>query len=775
MFTHYGVDRDVQIIVQKFLETFSLFILLGLVALRPLIAESYDSSVDSISGALQGVSQPSPLITLLFDLSILVATLGWLVGRLWVKTSRSYAKTGLEWGGIVVLVAAICSCVFAGNQRLAINGAIDWLCYPLMAIVLVQLIHRPWHRTLLLSVVLASAFAQSVECFDQYFIGFEDTWEHYESIKENFWAQQGVDLSDSKVELFENRIKSNEASGFMPHSNIAGSYLLLCSFVAAGVLISLLRRSEKRSTSYDGIATYTLLGLIIASGVMIVALVFTQSLGAWLAVGAGASVCLVLYWFRNWITEKRCQTVLIGWLLLLLGVGAVAGHGWYHDSLPGSSLMFRWQYWRNSAGMIADHPLAGVGRENFGRHYLRTKSIDSPEEVSNPHNLFVQAAADWGFPGLIGLLFMLFGVSFYVTRPIVQTSESSQSERGPPSKIVWLGWIIGLMIVIVVLRLPLLGSDDPDFVYFKTILAAVPWIAMFLCSACLLQTRAIQSVEGQRMMRMAVAIGLFSFLVHDMINFAMYVPATAMTFFALLAFCLSQSSEYEVGSKKITSWRRWCPIGFALAAILLVLYVGVIPVGRSMGSLSGARQSASMIATVPLTQQIPATHFDRAASVDPYDSTPLIEKVEWLLAVMQNPEYRDEAFVLADQAIAGAIQRDPHHLKLRRLQTLLYQQRSQHTKSKEDFHQAIDFARDALQLYPQDPHGLAVLADCYFEGGVETGDRDWVEQAADQYQNALDMDDRRLEWEKLQRFSQKQVDYIKDRLQQAKQKSEPRP
>ena len=108
--------------------------------------------------------------------------------------------------------------------------------------------------------------------------------------------------------------------------------------------------------------------------------------------------------------------------------------------------------------MIADHPLAGVGRENFGRHYLRTKSIDSPEEVSNPHNLFVQAAADWGFPGLIGFVLMLFGASFYVTRPIVQTSESNQSERGPPSTITWLGWIIGLMIVIIVVRLPLLGT-----------------------------------------------------------------------------------------------------------------------------------------------------------------------------------------------------------------------------------------------------------------------------------------------------------------------------
>ena len=43
-------------------------------------------------------------------------------------------------------------------------------------------------------------------------------------------------------------------------------------------------------------------------------------------------------------------------------------------------------------------------------------------------------------------------------------------------------------------------------------------------------------------LRMGVMVGLFAFLLHDMINFAMFVPATATSFFALLAVCVSAGS-----------------------------------------------------------------------------------------------------------------------------------------------------------------------------------------------------------------------------------------
>ena len=108
------------------------------------------------------------------------------------------------------------------------------------------------------------------------------------------------------------------------------------------------------------------------------------------------------------------------------------GHGLTWGHLPTASLDFRWQYWRASAPLIADHPLTGVGRENFGRHYLAYKSIDSPEEIRNPHNLFVEATAEWGALGGAGLLALLLAGSWRYVRPRRTPGGPELSAQPPP-------------------------------------------------------------------------------------------------------------------------------------------------------------------------------------------------------------------------------------------------------------------------------------------------------------------------------------------------------
>ena len=141
--------------------------------------------------ALGNVSDPSPVRTLVFDALILLSACGWLAARA-IGPGRRYRRTGLEWGLGLIAVAVVISCIFAGNKRLAVNASVDWLCYPVLTIALVQLMHKPWHRRLLLAAVLGAALAQTGQCFEQYFVGFEETKNHYESIKADFWGRQGV-------------------------------------------------------------------------------------------------------------------------------------------------------------------------------------------------------------------------------------------------------------------------------------------------------------------------------------------------------------------------------------------------------------------------------------------------------------------------------------------------------------------------------------------------------------------------------------------------------
>ena len=393
-----------------------------MVALRPLVAESYDSAGNPMTAALESVSDPSPVHTLVFDMAILVSAVGWLVARA-IGSHQRYRRTGLEWGSLIIVLAAIVSCCFAGNKRLAINATIDWLCYLVLTIVLVQLLRHRWQHRVLIAVIVATACVQAVQCFDQYFVGFEDTWAQYEEIKDEFWARQGVDRDSAKVELFESRIKAREASGFLPHSNLTGSYLMLCGLVALGVSVSSLARSMnlKRVLATGACG-------VLATGIL-AAVLTTKSNGAILACVFGLGLWILIRLTRHWIDSHRTRALLIGWVLAAIGLSATVGLGLMNDRLPHMSLTFRWQYWKTSAQLIADHPFRGVGRENFGRHYLRYKTIDSPEEVSNPHDLFVQAAADWGLPGLTGLIVAMIGVSLTLVRRLSDRADGGDREQ----------------------------------------------------------------------------------------------------------------------------------------------------------------------------------------------------------------------------------------------------------------------------------------------------------------------------------------------------------
>ncbi|MGB2986492.1 MAG: O-antigen ligase family protein [Phycisphaerae bacterium] len=794
--------------MQRLIETLSLFILIGVAILRPLVGESYDSSGTPFTQALGAVGDPSPLRTLVFDLLILLAACGWLLARCstgwrpvphWGRLSHlsfdrlesrshswAYRWTGLEWGAGLVAIAAIISCFFAGNKRLAINATIDWLCLPVLAIALVQLMYQPWHRRLLLAAVLASACVQAAQCVEQHFVGFDETWEHYQSIKDEFWASQGVDLDSAKVEMFERRIQAREATGFLPHSNITGSYLVLCGMAAIAIVIATWRRclltdwkvsptgckdgSEPRleaRTEARAINRLVKTGSMLAAALILTAAILTKSVGALTAGVAGIALWLVSHLFRPWINARRTKLVVIGWVCAAAGLLAVVGHGLRHDSLPGWSLTFRWHYWRASAELIADHAGTGVGRENFGRHYLRYKPIESPEEVANPHSLFVQAAADWGLLGFVGIMAMMVGASLVIAKPPTARPPPVGSSDATPNRWTIIAWMVALTLVVILCRLPLLGTNDPNFLYYATVTTGLWWVLGFICFAFDGVQRTSQAGTSARLVGTGVVIGLFTFLLHDMINFAMFVPGTATTLFAFLAFCIAEQTAEKHPTRTYTAMQRWLPVGVLTAALIAVIFLGILPVARSAYYLRLARQTGQYVAPVPLTAQVANHYFQRAATLDPLDPTPYVERAEWLMYASTIPELRDDAFRLAGESLALAAHRDPFSLRLRRMKMQLYQAKASATEKTEDYLAAIEAAREALKLYPLDPRGLVALADCQLEAGEATRSIKLLHEAIENYERALKLDDARPAWGKLPGFRPKERQAIELKIHRA--------
>lgn len=811
--------------MQRILETAALLILVSVVALRPLVSESFESAPSAMSQALGDLADPSPLRTLLFDSAILSAACLWLLSRTIGPTTR-YRWTGLEWGGLLISVAAIASCVTAGNKRLAVNGAIDWLCNVVLAIVLVQLLRTQRLRRVLLSAILASACVQAVQCWDQSIWGHDQTWEHYQSIKEDFWKRQGVALDSTKVALFEHRMLAREAQGFLPHANVAASYLSLCGLAAMGLAVAALKKKGKARGGLEGHADATKrsdLGerserpegerslpgasspwmasppstsarragepfvpfgasnwipvcMAFAATFILAAVVTTKSLGALLSVVAVMIVGVMCWILRVRIAAAPKRLVVFLWsMVALLAIGTLA-YGLTYDRLPGWSLTFRWQYWTASAKMFADHWLTGVGRENFGRHYLQYKSIQSPEEIANPHNLLVQAACDWGAFGAIGIIAMFVGWSWVLANRKPDASPRLEPPLSSTTASHGVLWTAALLAVVTLGRAPLLGTNDLNFVYYQSVVTG----AVFLAAFRLFLTA---SPSGNAAVVGAVA-GIAAFLLHEAINFAAFVPAAATTLFASMSWTVASRHPDAPESPNPapqtspltphTSYLGWIPLMIGAMCLGIVLLTAVLPVARCQGWMERARNELNQPLCGPIADHPAWRSLQAAAAADLWDPTPHRAQAEWA-ATLADTSFTEQGITLrrtALDAIDAATSRDLRNIHLWRMRSDVASAIARETKADADFVHANFGAQTVLQWYPTSPADHVRLGELRLEAAEFLTRPEYREMfrrdAVNNLERALELDDQRLPWEEFHRFTETEKDAIRRKIEKAR-------
>jgi O-antigen ligase len=148
-------------------------------------------------------------------------------------------------------------------------------------------------------------------------------------------------------------------------------------------------------------------GYALAAVLMAAALLLTYSRGAWL-LGVPMAV-LFLAAMRGRRTLFLTAGVLIlasVALILAVGVGRLTS---LLDTAEGTTF-FRLQLWQSSWDMIRDHPLLGVGLDNFLYHYRTHYVLPTAWEefnLSHPHNLLFDFWLRLGMPGLAVLIGLL--------------------------------------------------------------------------------------------------------------------------------------------------------------------------------------------------------------------------------------------------------------------------------------------------------------------------------------------------------------------------------
>lgn len=175
--------------------------------------------------------------------------------------------------------------------------------------------------------------------------------------------------------------------------NTAGTVMAVATIVAIGCASRSTRTVQKLAMAACAVLTF-------------LALVATQSRGALVAFVAGLVVLAgALLFSRHGRSGLARATLVLVALVLLLGAFSAVYpplRTRYATILRPAANQDRLDIWSTAIAIIRDHPLVGVGVNNFRDAYMAYPHARSPvQEQPFAHNVFLEFGAAAGVPGLV--------------------------------------------------------------------------------------------------------------------------------------------------------------------------------------------------------------------------------------------------------------------------------------------------------------------------------------------------------------------------------------
>ena len=139
----------------------------------------------------------------------------------------------------------------------------------------------------------------------------------------------------------------------------------------------------------------------------------TYSRGALLAVGVSIACLMLLLGMYRWLGALAAGGLLVGGAALLLAPDRLI------DAGGAGSEPTRFALWRSSVRMALDHPVFGVGPDQFLYQYRRryVEPMGWPERYSShPHNLVLDVWLRLGVVGLAAFATLIVGLIWRVRR-----------------------------------------------------------------------------------------------------------------------------------------------------------------------------------------------------------------------------------------------------------------------------------------------------------------------------------------------------------------------
>ena len=566
---------------------------------------------------------------------------------------------------------AVASVAWAGDRFAAAVASFHWLAASVLLWSVAQLV-RHWLRLRLVAAVcFGLLLVQAGEGFYKKFVEYPELRAQWEKSKDEILRQRGWEPGSFHATQFEKRVISGEIMGFTSSSNSYAAVLVLLSAVSAGVVAQRLGDRDD-----PGWAAVVAAG-VAASAAMIV---LVGSRTAYATTLLGAATFAGVWILRRRLSARPRLAYAAGAAAVALALAAVVGHGVYHGSLfPGrfgDSLNFRWRYWVGSARLVAQHPLLGVGWENFGPHYLSVRLPVASEEIKDPHNFLVRFAAELGVVGLaLVAAWMLLLWWDLTTRPAAP-ADLAAVERlepaEPPLPVIGPGarslpyktsFALGTVVAIGAggVLLNVLATIDwgqsAAFVSLE-LMRRVGYLCLFVVGAAsvALHSMARQELDDRPApwVLYGALVGLGLFLVHNLLDFSLFEPGPMALFAFVCGAALGTrlpdtssgaASRTAVLLGAIAAVVLWVAAALAFAAPVVVAeeaaYEGDDALRRgAFDRAAGAYEQAA--GTVPYNADYPA-RAGRALLLDPGDPRPKADRIFRLLdrAVALNPHRPD--------------------------------------------------------------------------------------------------------------------------------------
>ena len=598
-----------------------------------------------------------------------------------------------------------------GNARAAANVGCEWIGVLVSFVLLRRWLRGRADFAAVVRLALALAIGISLLGIWQHHVGYRQAIAEFDSLENELadakqvgnistirrlqseLAAAGIPLSGPARELWERRLRdSREPYGFFALANSLGG--LLAPLLLLGMALWPAARS--RGWPVTRLVVFGIILLLIAY-----CLLLTKSRTAWVGLAAGV-VLLAGNELVRWLRERPRQAALAVGVPLLLVIAALGTGGIDREVLTEApkSLVYRLEYWQGTLGVIRDRPLWGTGPGNFRQHYLAHKLERSSEEIADPHNFVLEAAATGGLAGLAGLAGCVVLLVGRRRGPLVGSDDPSDSPGRPAASMLAAGacgfalalapgWLLGGP-----LDLRLLG--------------------VLLCTG--LAWTCLPAVTLDQNSRRRACLAAAGVLVVHLLGAGGFSRPALMQLLLLM----------------VIGWQPWSPVPDTPGAhtdatalksaritavgcgllFVLVCVIGLLPVVRQ--STSHQNATHSLLNGRPAEA---ARLWKQAQQADRLDPTPSRRLAHLRLDQAASGSSDDEILDQAVRAASNTLGRDPHNWASAHDLARAHRLRWQTHHDDLDRQKTIDWATTAVDRYPSNPRLHAWLAEALAEVG----------------------------------------------------------